>query len=560
MCNSNQPNCELTRYYNEPLSLTIMYPKRNKFLLTFVLILQTLMVIGQNFGCSNMDFEDGNFNNWEINGNVEIVNANDIDPYGGFPLALSGYYAIKLGNNQTPVLDPPYHSSVSRTFTITNSNKYFIYGFSIVLLGYPHSLNEASYVKLEVTDLNNEPIQCTEYIVHAQSSAGNGFYQSNAPNEENLGGECCYPIYYKPWEINAIDLSAYIGQTLTFNLISEWCVFDVDWGYAYVDVYCSDNILSEYYNCEDEKIYLRTVNGLSPYIWSGPGIVNGQGTNEIQINQPGTYTLDIPNPNSLCPPLSITYEATNNELPNRPIANFYTEFSACLGTPLIFENTSISDSYLVNIQWSFGDSDSSFLNSPTHIYDSIGNYIVELLIENEYGCTDSIEYIVSISNPINVDLGPDLFLCDGEKITISPISLDSNVAFYWSNGSSDEFIEISQAQEIILFATNGCFDSDTLLVHDHPAYFGPIPNVITPNNDNVNEDFLIPYNEIIDYQIIILNRWGDLVFESKNPSNLWNGKTEGKEVIDGVYFYKIDYRLSCQKQLQHKTGYISVLR
>jgi gliding motility-associated-like protein len=66
-----------------------------------------------------------------------------------------------------------------------------------------------------------------------------------------------------------------------------------------------------------------------------------------------------------------------------------------------------------------------------------------------------------------------------------------------------------------------------------------IPNVITPNSDGVNEFFVIQ-NLPENTEVIIYNRWGNLVFSSTNYQNNWNGKnTTGKDLVDGVYFYKI---------------------
>jgi gliding motility-associated-like protein len=65
-----------------------------------------------------------------------------------------------------------------------------------------------------------------------------------------------------------------------------------------------------------------------------------------------------------------------------------------------------------------------------------------------------------------------------------------------------------------------------------------IPNVISPNNDGVNDLFEID-NLQENTELIILNRWGNVVFSTTNYQNNWDGKdTFGKELADGVYTYK----------------------
>jgi gliding motility-associated-like protein len=64
------------------------------------------------------------------------------------------------------------------------------------------------------------------------------------------------------------------------------------------------------------------------------------------------------------------------------------------------------------------------------------------------------------------------------------------------------------------------------------------PNVITPNSDGTNDVFEIQ-NLPENTKVLILNRWGNIVFSSDNYQNNWDGKdTSGKELVDGVYTYK----------------------
>jgi gliding motility-associated-like protein len=62
--------------------------------------------------------------------------------------------------------------------------------------------------------------------------------------------------------------------------------------------------------------------------------------------------------------------------------------------------------------------------------------------------------------------------------------------------------------------------------------------VITPNSDGANDVFTI--SNLPDYtEIIIFNRWGNVVFSSDNYQNNWDGKdNSGRALMDGVYTYK----------------------
>jgi gliding motility-associated-like protein len=78
-----------------------------------------------------------------------------------------------------------------------------------------------------------------------------------------------------------------------------------------------------------------------------------------------------------------------------------------------------------------------------------------------------------------------------------------------------------------------------------------VPNVITPNSDNVNDIFELPFSHS---KVSILNRWGNLVWENTGMQ-FWNGKSQdGNDVSDGVYFYVIETESKTYK------GFVQVVR
>jgi gliding motility-associated-like protein len=65
----------------------------------------------------------------------------------------------------------------------------------------------------------------------------------------------------------------------------------------------------------------------------------------------------------------------------------------------------------------------------------------------------------------------------------------------------------------------------------------PLPNVISPNGDGVNDAWVVP-EPVSSMHLVIYNRWGQLVYESNNYQNNWSGQTlQGGKVTDGTYFY-----------------------
>ncbi len=85
-----------------------------------------------------------------------------------------------------------------------------------------------------------------------------------------------------------------------------------------------------------------------------------------------------------------------------------------------------------------------------------------------------------------------------------------------------------------------------------------IPNAFTPNNDGINDYFVIKSNREIDnYELIIINRWGNKLYESHSLSDSWDGKYKGKDCSPSTYFYIINYFHNGKKRV--KKGCVELL-
>jgi gliding motility-associated-like protein len=80
-----------------------------------------------------------------------------------------------------------------------------------------------------------------------------------------------------------------------------------------------------------------------------------------------------------------------------------------------------------------------------------------------------------------------------------------------------------------------------------------IPNVFTPNGDGENDNWSLLFTIYSNNNIVIINRWGNIVSEGKVGQFSWNGKDNlGNDCADGVYFYRIEGT--------DKAGYIHLIR
>jgi gliding motility-associated-like protein len=83
-----------------------------------------------------------------------------------------------------------------------------------------------------------------------------------------------------------------------------------------------------------------------------------------------------------------------------------------------------------------------------------------------------------------------------------------------------------------------------------------IPNVFTPNQDGANDTYLVSGKGIIEYNIVIVNRWGNLVYQSDDITTPWDGTSNGTPCAEGVYFYIIQAKSITQEY--NKQGHLTL--
>jgi gliding motility-associated-like protein len=89
-----------------------------------------------------------------------------------------------------------------------------------------------------------------------------------------------------------------------------------------------------------------------------------------------------------------------------------------------------------------------------------------------------------------------------------------------------------------------------------------IPNVFTPNGDNLNDVWQVFHTDnIVVERVWIFDRWGELIFDSAESGALgWDGRFQGEEVDPGVYTYMVTYRRIGQEDVERAAGDVTVVR
>lgn len=196
-------------------------------------------------------------------------------------------------------------------------------------------------------------------------------------------------------------------------------------------------------------------------------------------------------------------------------------------------------------------------NNPTYLATSPGTYWAE--IKNQTGCVlrDSIR--VDYDRKPNFSLGPDQLLCPGNSIYLHP-AIDPSWQLRWQDGSAVADYTISQPGLYSLRASNGCGSmQDEVTIHQGVCKVF-VPSAFTPNGDGKNDLFMILGTEkLSSLHLKIFNRWGEMVFETRDKAKGWDGTYKGK-YLPGVYVYLLEYKDTTSPQPQHMKGSFVLIR
>ena len=110
---------------------------------------------------------------------------------------------------------------------------------------------------------------------------------------------------------------------------------------------------------------------------------------------------------------------------------------------------------------------------------------------------------------------------------------------------------------------SNCSYTDSITINASDADI-QVPNVFTPNGDDMNDEFRVAYRSLLEFQCWVYNRWGRQVFYWNDPQKGWNGKINGVDAAEGPYFYIIKatafWKGTKEKSTRLLKGDINLLR
>ncbi len=306
--------------------------------------------------------------------------------------------------------------------------------------------------------------------------------------------------------------------------------------------------------CESAvQLNINPTGGAPPYgiQWSpiqtlsNPHSVNPLAT----MNQNTVYTVVVKD-STRCSVATDSVHVTYNL---NPMISFKPEiYEGCDSLVVQFTNITTPNT-ISNWYWTFGDGTSDTAKNPLHTfhYDpNIPAYTVYIAATTPEGCSKNytVDNLIKVFPLPTADFTatPDSVSIDESLITFTNLSSANCTNFLWSfsdsiEGNSNEpspsytFTETGTFNVWLwVMSDKGCKDSISKPVTITPMEQLTIPNIITPNGDGKNDNFVITNLQYLPKNsLIVYNRWGKKVYEASPYLNDWNGK----DFPNGTYYY-----------------------
>lgn len=305
--------------------------------------------------------------------------------------------------------------------------------------------------------------------------------------------------------------------------------------------------------CNNGTVTVTAQNGFASYFWS-----TGSTQNPIQVTSSALYwvfatdnfgcvysdTISV----SVSPQINITQNAVDNV--------------SCFGNSDGSASISVTGGTApLEYDWSNGATTPSLQNVSGGVYT--------LTVTDANDCSQTLQVIIEEPAQIAALLDVTNNTCEQTSAGAIEAEIVGGLPPYsilWSNGETSTIITGLTPGEYYALITDasGCQATDTAQVITLNVNVGTdqivIPNVFTPNGDNINDLMSVIFN-ITGYEsfdLVVMNRWGNKVFETKDPSEFWDG---GKHP-DGTYFYVLKAVLNCGNNSDtiERTGTITVAR
>ena len=225
--------------------------------------------------------------------------------------------------------------------------------------------------------------------------------------------------------------------------------------------------------------------------------------------------------------------------------------------------------------WTFNNTVTATTQTHNIIFPATSTNTIQLIVSNGV-CKDTSTTQIVLDNEVKAGFEMPDVICPEDPLEVVNTSSGQISSWLWKYdiiGSSTledppPFLfptlnrEAYYTVKLLAYNSNlGCVDSarKTLTVLDHCLI--EVPTAFTPNNDGLN-DFFQPHNALkaLNYEFRVFNRWGQLVFQSRNWREKWDGKINGAYQTTGVFVWMLSYTHKDTGKQVFRKGTVTLIR
>lgn len=219
-------------------------------------------------------------------------------------------------------------------------------------------------------------------------------------------------------------------------------------------------------------------------------------------------------------------------------------------------------------KWNFDGIRTSGLQSPSILYAVFGSKTAQLIVSNGVCRDTSAIQTILLDNFLNADFEVTAVVCPGDLASYKDHSVGKILEWNWDFGNGNTSLLQQPPQQVYpyttvirdvpvqLIVTNdiGCSDTATKKIKVVGNCYIAVPNAFTPNGDGLN-DYLYPLNAYKAKDLIfkVYNRFGQLLFQTTDWTNKWDGTFKGQGADAATYVWILQYtHIDTGKRVEQK--------
>jgi gliding motility-associated-like protein len=156
------------------------------------------------------------------------------------------------------------------------------------------------------------------------------------------------------------------------------------------------------------------------------------------------------------------------------------------------------------------------------------------------GCDSLCSVTLTVQKKPAPSLGSSQQLCTGDSLLLSPGVFNS---YAWQDGSTKPGFLVTAPGAYAVTVTNNCGAGSTEILITEKTCGAYFPSAFTPNKDGRNDLFrILGANGFNEYELVIYNRWGQKIFETRDSTKGWDGNVQGQMQRQDTFVWTCNYK------------------